>query len=189
VDGQPSPLLYVSATQINAIVPYETAAKVSAAGAGVVPVQVFYNGVPGNVIYMPVMATNPGLFSYGWGSGQGAILNQDGSLNGAGNPAARGTVAVFFATGEGQTNPAGSDGALANEPLGSIPAPVAPVAMTIGGVSVTNFTYVGTAPGGVAGAMQINATIPMSVAPGASVPVVLTIGSNSSPKTVTMAVQ
>lgn len=185
VDGNPCPLLYLSETQINTIAPYEISAK----AGGMVPVQVVYNGVPGNIIYMPVQATNPGLFSYDDGSGQGAILNQDQTRNGASNAAARGTIATFFATGEGQTIPPGVDGALANEPAGGIPVPVASVSMTIGGVPVTNFPYVGTVPTGVAGALQIDATIPMTVAPGTSVPVVLTIGGNSSPNTLTMAVQ
>jgi uncharacterized protein (TIGR03437 family) len=36
--------------------------------------------------------------------------------------------------------------------------------------------------------LQINAVVPASVTPGSAVPVVLTIGANASPKTLTMAV-
>jgi uncharacterized protein (TIGR03437 family) len=185
VDGMPCPLLYLSSTQINTIVPYEVAAKVG----GAVTVQVVYNDVSGNVIYMPVVATNPGIFSYDDGSGQGAILNQDGTRNGAGNPASRGQIVQIFATGEGQTSPAGVDGALATQPAGQIPAPVAKVSVTIGGVTVAQIEYAGTVPTGVAGAFQIDATVPANVVPGPAVPIVLTVGGNSSPTGLTLAIQ
>jgi len=182
VHNVPCPLLYISATQINAIAPFALANVTQP-----VAVQAVYNGVPGNVIYMPVAATAPGIFSFDDGAGQGAILNQDGSVNGASNPAARGSVVQIFATGGGQTVPAGVDGAISTEPLGQIPAPAAKVTLTIGGVTAT-LDYAGSLPQGVAGALQINAVVPASVTPGSAVPVVLTIGANASPKTLTMAV-
>lgn len=187
IDGVPCPLLYLSATQINAIAPYELVNKRNQT----VQVQVIYNQVPGNIFYEIVNLTNPGIFSFDDGSGQGAILNQDGTVNGASNAAARGSLIQIFATGEGQTNPPGVDGAIANEPLGSIPTPVAAVTVTIGGVAVpaSGITYAGTLPGGVAGALQINATIPANAPTGSAVPIVLTIGQNSSPKTLTLAIQ
>lgn len=184
VNNTPCPLLYLSATQINAIAPYEIASLVNQ----YVSVQVIYNGVPGNLSYMRVSATEPGIFSFDDGSGQGAILNQDSSINGMNNPAARGSVVQIFATGEGQTVPPGVDGAIANEPLGQIPAPAAKLSLTIGGMPAT-LTYAGTLPGGVAGALQIDATVPANAPTGAAVPVVLTVGANSSPNSLTMAVK
>ena len=187
IDNVPCPLLYLSATQINAIAPYELASKRNQA----VTVQVIYNQVPGNILYEVVNLTNPGIFSFDDGSGQGAILNQDGTVNGASNPAARGSLIQIFATGEGQTAPPGVDGAIANEPLGNIPAPAASVSVFIGGVQVPSsaITYAGTLPGGVAGALQINATVPANAPTGSAVSIVLTIGQNSSPKGLTMAIQ
>lgn len=184
VDNTPCPLLYLSATQINAIAPYELASKTGQ----VVSVQVVYNNVPGNLNYKPVSSTEPGIFSFDDGSGQGAILNQDSSVNGANNAAARGSVVQIFATGEGQTVPPGVDGAIATEPLGQIPAPAAKVVLTFGGMSAT-YSYAGTLPQGVAGALQINATVPANAPTGPAVPVVLTIGSSSSPNTLTMAIK
>ena len=187
IDNTPCPLLYLSATQINAIAPYELATKRNQT----VQVQVIYNQVPGNVTYEIVNLTNPGIFSFDDGSGQGAILNQDGTVNGASNAAARGSLIQIFATGEGQTVPPGVDGAIANEPLGSIPTPAASVSVFIGGLQVpsSSVTYAGTLPGGVAGALQINAMIPANAPTGSAIPIVLTIGQNSSPKTLTMAIQ
>jgi len=187
IDNTPCPLLYISSTQINAVAPYELANKV---GQSVI-VEVTYNQAAGSALAAIVSATNPGIFSFDDGSGQGAILNQDGTVNGASNAAARGSLIQIFATGEGQTVPPGVDGAIANEPLGSIPTPAASVSVSIGGVQVPSsaVTYAGTLPGGVAGALQINAMIPANAPTGAAIPIVLTIGQNSSPKTLTIAVQ
>ncbi len=185
VNNVACPLLYLSSTQINAIAPYELASQVG----NLVPVEVIYNKVLGSVVYEEVEATAPGIFSFDDGSGQGAILNQDSSVNGASNAAARGTIVQIFASGEGQTNPPGVDGAIANEPVGQIPAPVAPVSVTIGGVATAAPVYAGTLPGGVAGAFQIDVTVPANAPTGSAVPVVLTIGKNSSPMTLTMAIQ
>jgi uncharacterized protein (TIGR03437 family) len=187
INNTPCPLLYISATQINAVAPYELTTQ----QGNFVTVEVIYNGVGGNVIYAFINATNPGIFSFDDGSGQGAILNQDGTVNGPSNAAARGTLIQIFATGEGQTVPPGVDGAIANEPVASIPHPAAAVSLTVGGVAVpaSAITYAGTLPGGVAGALQINAMIPANAPTGAAVPIVLTIGKASSPKSLTVAIQ
>ena len=50
------------------------------------------------------------------GSGTGAILNQDNSLNGPGNPAAKGSIVQVYLTGEGQTSPQGVTGAITTVP-------------------------------------------------------------------------
>jgi len=49
--------------------------------------------------------------------------------------------------------------------------------------------YKGSAPGALAGLIQINARVPADVASGTAVPVVVTIGSASSQANVTLAVQ
>ena len=52
----------------------------------------------------PSAATAPGVFTAdGSGRGQAAAVNQDGTRNGPGAPAAGGSVLSLFATGEGQT--------------------------------------------------------------------------------------
>jgi uncharacterized protein (TIGR03437 family) len=182
VDGTPAPLIYVSATQITAMVPYAVAGKSS------VSLQIQYQGNPTNKITLPVAATAPGLFTAsGSGIGQGAFLNQDGSPNSATNTAAKGSIVVLYGTGEGQTTPPGMDGKLATDTL---PKPAAPVSVTIGGIPVAadGIPYAGTAPGGVAGFLQVNVTVPAGVASGPG-PVVLTIGGSSSPAGVTLAVR
>ena len=184
VDGIPCPLLYLSAAQINAIAPYELASKVGQ----YVAVQVFYNGAASNVSFVPVKANNPGIFSFDDGTGQAAILNQDSSVNGPSNPAARGSVIQIFATGEGQTVPPGVDGALATEPLAGIPVPAAKVSVTIGGVPASIY-FASTAPGGVAGAFQVDAFVPDGAPVGPAVPVLLNVGGTNSQAGLTIAVQ
>jgi uncharacterized protein (TIGR03437 family) len=184
VDGIACPLVYVSSTQINAIAPYELAADSNPFAS----VQVVYNGVPGNLFSVQVAATAPGILSFDDGTGQGAIVNQDQTINGAQNPAARGTVVTIYATGEGQTNPPGIDGGLATN-LNALPHPVASLSVSIGGMPATNIAYAGTAPEEVYGLLQINVTVPAGVVPGAAVPVLLTIGGVTSQAGLTMAVK
>jgi uncharacterized protein (TIGR03437 family) len=184
VDGVPVPLIYGSATLINAVAPYELAAKVGQT----VFVQVVSNGVAGNVVPVTITATAPGIF-YSAG-GQGAILNQDSSLNGGNNPAAKGSYVSIYCTGEGQTTPAGVDGSVSNQPVAQLPHPVVPVSVTIGGIAVpqSDIYYAGSAPQAVAGLLQLTAKIPANAASG-NIPIVVTFGSQSSQTGVTVAVQ
>jgi uncharacterized protein (TIGR03437 family) len=169
VNGTAAPLLYVGQSQINAVAPYEIAGSSSAT------IQVLNNGIQSSTTNTSVVAAAPAIFSLG--NGQGAILNQDGTVNGPSNPAAKGSVVSIYGTGEGQTNPPGVDGAIANESLAGLPRPAAPFSLTIGG-QTTQYTYAGTAPQSFAGFFQVNAVIP-NVASGAQ-PVVLKVGNATS---------
>jgi hypothetical protein len=97
-DGTPEPLIYTSDMQVSAIVPYQVA------GQHVTNVQVVYNGLKSSVVPVQVVGSAPGLFTLdSSGIGQGAILNQDSTVNSFQNPADRGSVVTLYATGEGQT--------------------------------------------------------------------------------------
>jgi uncharacterized protein (TIGR03437 family) len=173
VGGTAAPLLYVQAAQINAVVPYEIAGKVGQQ----VNVQVMNNGAAGNMGSANVVTTAPAIFSLG--NNQGAILNQDASVNGPGNPAAVGSVIQIYATGEGQLRPSGVDGQIATQTLANLPRPVAPFSLTIGGKPAT-YTYAGTAPQSFEGFFQVDAVIPAGV-PSGSAPVILMVGGVPSP--------
>ena len=122
-NGAPAPLVYVSEKQSSAIVPYGVAADSS------VNVEVEYRGVRSNIVAMPVVEARPGIFTRdGSGRGQAAIRNQDGSLNSPENPAARGSVIVFYATGEGLLEPAWVDGQIIGA---SPPKPKLPISVLI----------------------------------------------------------
>jgi uncharacterized protein (TIGR03437 family) len=97
IGGIEAPLVYTSATQVAAIVPY------SMAGRATTIIQVEYLGQRSNAVTVQIAATAPGVFTLNAsGSGPGAILNADSSLNTDGNPAGAGTIIQVFATGEGQ---------------------------------------------------------------------------------------
>jgi uncharacterized protein (TIGR03437 family) len=137
-------------------------------------------------VAMPVAASVPGILTANAsGTGQGAILNEDGSVNSSSNPARKGSIAVIFATGEGQTNPRGVDGKIAaTVPL---PAPLLPVTATVNNLPA-EVLYAGAAPTLVAGVLQVNLRIPLDT-PSGDIPVVLLVGTVSSRAGVTVAVQ
>ncbi|MBS1855757.1 MAG: hypothetical protein JST11_10355 [Acidobacteria bacterium] len=184
INGYSAPLIYVSNTQVSAVVPYEIAQFANA------NVLVRFLGQTSNGVAVNVATTVPGLFTQNAsGSGPGAILNQNGSVNAPSNPAARGDTIVIYLTGEGQTAPAGVTGKVttvsATPPL--TPAPLLPIGVTIGG-QPANYTFAGEAPGFVSGVMQLNVVVPPGVASGAQ-PVIVSIGGNQSQNTVTVSIQ
>jgi uncharacterized protein (TIGR03437 family) len=177
-DEVEAPLLFVRWDQINAQTPYALEGRTS------VVVQVEHQGALSNPVAMDVAGTAPGVFVEAGSAGQGAIVNEDRTRNSDANPAARGSVVEIYATGEGQTEPAGEDGKLAEEPY---PVPRLAVAVSIGGLPA-DIEFAGAAPG-FAGLLQINARIPAGVAPGDDVPVVVSIGGVSAQGGVTIAVE
>ena len=182
-DGKAAPLIYTSANQTNLIVPYEVAGKTSTV------MQVVYAAAAGTLQaaawVLPVAASAPGVFTIdATGTGQAAVVNQDGSVSSATNPAARGSVISIYATGEGQTSPAGVTGSVTPS---NTKAPMLPVTVTIGGIEAA-VQYAGSAPGEVAGLLQVNAVVPPGVSRGAAVPVTVSVGGIASQAGVTIAV-
>jgi uncharacterized protein (TIGR03437 family) len=156
-----------------------------------------YVGQTSNAYPLSSATTVPGVFTQNAsGSGPGAILNQNNSLNGPGNPAARGSIVQLFMTGEGQTSPGSTTGAITAATLPPpqvTPAPLLAVAVLING-QPAQWTYAGEAPGLAAGLMQLNVQIP----PNATIPagqttanlsIVVSIGGNFSQTGVTVSVQ
>ncbi len=188
VNGFNCPMVFASATQVSAVVPYEIAGF---AGADVL---VKFVGQSSNAIHVNVSTTAPGVFTANSsGSGPGAILNSNNSVNSPSNPAARGDTVVVYLTGEGQTSPAGVTGKVttvsSTPPL--TPAPLLQVSVLIGPPGAqqpANFSFAGEAPGIVSGALQLNVQIPTTVAAGDQ-PIVVSIGGNPSQSGVTVSVK
>ena len=165
--------------QINVFVPYAVSNLTS------VQVIMDVEGVTSDPVTVPVALSAFGLATHdASGSGQGAILNQDGSLNSHANPAARGSVVVMFGTGEGVTTPALPDGAL----VISTPYPKPGTVTVAFGGENASIQYAGAAPFLPTGVLQINATIPDDVTPG-DVPIKVSIDGISTTRTVTVAVR
>ena len=178
-DGVPAPMIYTLEGQVSAVVPY------SVAGRSNTRMQVEYAGRASNTITLQVSSSAPGVFSLdSSGRGQGAILNQDYSVNGPSNPAAKGSVVIIFATGAGQTKLPGVDGEVIG---GDLPLPVLPVSVRIGGVKAEAL-YAGGAPGMVSGVLQLNVKVPEDLAAGGSVSIELTVGEATSQPGVSLSV-
>ncbi|MGA2740560.1 MAG: glycoside hydrolase family 44 protein [Bryobacteraceae bacterium] len=179
-NGYAAPMIYALATQLSAVVPYEVAGQTS------VNVVVVYQGNASLPYPVAVAAAKTGIFTGdSSGHGQGAILNQDYSLNTAANPAPRGQYVFIYGTGEGLTTPPGVDGRISGTPL---PKVNLSCVATIGG-QTASVSYCGEAPGATAGLVQVNALVPESVTPGGAVPVIITIGGVASQTNVSMAVK
>ena len=178
LNGIPAPLFYVSAGQINFQIPAELTGTTAQA-------VVITNGVRSLTASVPLVRDSPGIFTASAsGSGQGAVLNQDYSINSAQNPAAAGSGIMIYATGLGPTNPPVStgQGGGTSPPSVTVDQPT----VLINGVAA-QVLYSGLAPG-FPGEYQVNAVIPAGTPPGAAVPLQIQIGGQSS-NTATIAVQ
>ena len=182
-NGVPAPVLYASSSQINTVVPFGVPFAV--AGQTSLNLQVTYNGVTSVAASIPVQQAAPALFTAGaTGTGPGAILNQDFSPNSSNNPAAVGSVVMLYGSGGGLFQPALPDGEVTGSSLSNL---VLPVTAKVDGADAT-VSYAGSAPGLVAGAMQINVQIPPGTRSG-NVPVAIAVGGVASQPGVTVAVQ
>jgi uncharacterized protein (TIGR03437 family) len=164
-NGVAAPLLYVSASQINAIVP---------ASAGSAPTTTIQIVTPNGTIAGPTLRVRPSqpqVFGamYAGSLNFAAAINQDGTLNSQAHPAALGSIVTVWATGAGLYSANHEDGAILG-PCGpaylycyndvSIPLPVS-VLTTIQDVVQTELVsvqvpYAGAAPNAVQGVLQIN---------------------------------
>jgi uncharacterized protein (TIGR03437 family) len=175
---------YTRDTLVSVMVPYEIAGRISSA------MVVSYNGAASTPLQLRVVDTAPAIYSTSsTGTGQGAILNENFSVNSPSNPEGIGHYIQIYGTGEGQTSPQGVDG-LITSPQRTLPTPNLPVSVTIGGLTVaaSDIGYAGEAPLNVSGVFQVNAKVPDGVAPG-QVPVVVTIGGVSSQANLTVSIR
>jgi uncharacterized protein (TIGR03437 family) len=176
-DGVPAPIIYTTAGQVSAIVPYAVSAR------GTTDLQVEYNGRTSNRITLDVVASRPGIFTIdSSGRGVGAVLNQDSQVNGLSAPAVKGSVVVVYATGGGQTVPTAEDGRITT----AAAAQAQNVSVQIAGIRA-EVLYAGAAPGLVSGVLQVNARVPESAASGLQ-PIQITVGAATSQPGVVVAI-
>jgi uncharacterized protein (TIGR03437 family) len=139
-DGGAVPLLYVSDSQINAVVPRGVISDS-------VRVQIASNGVTSPDFVASVISADPQIFQNP--DGTAAAVNQDGSTNSADNPARAGSVVAIWATGAGVMDQSPLDGRIA-------PSAYFFGCCDIVGSTDSTMVYDGAAPGMVAGVVQIN---------------------------------
>lgn len=178
VNGSAAPILYVSAKQTAILVPFALAGSTSA------DIVVTFGGGTPVTFSVPVAPTSPGIFTMdSSGGGQAVAFNQNGSLNSKTNAAHPGDVITLYATGAGQTEPKGTDGLVEGDVFRTT---VAETSATIGG-KPAQVIYSGSTPGQLSGIVQVEAVIPTGAT--GAVPVVLTIGQQSSQTNATIFVQ
>ncbi|HWP85728.1 MAG TPA: IPT/TIG domain-containing protein [Terriglobia bacterium] len=171
IGGIAAPLFFAAPNQINFQLPEELRGLSSA------PAAVLTQGLAGNTVLLNLASQNPALFSAnGTGTGPGAVLNQDGTPNGASNPERIGRVLQVFANGLGEAVPSVPTGfAAQSDPLS---VSIRPPEVTIDGKPAAR-QFSGRAPSAV-GLDQINVTIPEGVRTGMPVPLVISAGEKVS---------
>ncbi len=93
-DGVAAPMIYTSAGKTTTIAIFE------------------YNGLRSDPVVLPVVPAAPGFLSVDFsGKNQVAALNEDGSVNSAGNPTGAGKLIVLYGTGAGTFKTPPVDGA------------------------------------------------------------------------------
>jgi len=187
-NGVAAALTYVSANQINAVVPNEVA------GQGTARVVVAHHDERSAEFSVAVQETAPGIYMVGDGTSQGAITQTPPlsgnpvTVNSAANPVEKRGAIVFYATGAGLWNQDVRAGQVVFAPIGALEVkPRAPLSVKIGGREARLFWF--GAAAGTAGVIQVNAFVPEDIGSGPQ-PIELTIGANSNlPQVVTVHVR
>jgi len=165
VNGVAAPLVYVSATQITLIVPWETPADSFAT------FQVSYNNTLSNQVTVYSAYTAPGVFTTtANGVGPAAVTHADGSLVSSSSPATAGETLVLYMTGLGSVTPAGTDGqpGLSTSPFSTVDDPNLEIDIldSQGNDQQSNsIAFAGLTPQ-FPGEYQVNFTVPTGLAGG-----------------------
>jgi uncharacterized protein (TIGR03437 family) len=168
--------VYVSASQVNAILPSDTP-------VGVVSVRVEYNGARSNWIPFRVDTNSPGILTTrGTGTGPAVIQNYISAdqqpVNSLTVPAQRGQVVTLWATGLGPVSSDATAPAVANLPF--------PVEVFVGGKPASK-AYSGRSPC-CSGIDQVVFTVPADAPYGCWVPVYLRVANKAVSNVTTMAI-
>jgi uncharacterized protein (TIGR03437 family) len=171
VDGSLAPLLYVSASQINFLVPMTEI-------AGAAQVTVVRQGVTGPSVTINLLAAAPQLFTYQTGY-PGYVIAADWNAGGAvitpDAPAHAGDIVILYAIGLGAVEPSTLSGEIA-EYASTVSNTIA---VTVNGVALdpSAILYAGLSPGS-AGLYQVNITLPAN--PGTDPAVQISMGGQPS---------
>jgi uncharacterized protein (TIGR03437 family) len=165
VNGSPAPLLSVQEHEIDFVLPQVLTGN---------PARICVGTESQSCLYVSFGSVAPALL------GNGAVLNQDGTLNTPANPATRGSVISLFGTGFGPYDRVLSDGAVAEPPLALLryqpkavfpgPAPVLCGSAFQPPCPPTpqypaKVLYAGQAPGMITGVTQVNVEVPLDAGP------------------------
>ena len=169
-NGIPAPLLYVSARQVNAQVPWEV--------SGEAQVAVTVNGAPVGQFSVATAPIAPGVFTT---VGQALALHADGTLASASHPAVAGETLTVYANGLGPVTPSIADGAASGDAVRM----AGPTPVFIGGVRC-DVTFAGLSST-LLGVNQLSVVVPAGVH--GVVPLLINAGGIITSAGVTIAVQ
>ena len=173
LDGQIAPVLVANNSQLSVLVPESVANDAN------LRVKMGCGGSTTPELQFAIQPAVPAIFTQTQtGTGAGAILNEDRSLNQTSVPSTSGKVVMVFVTGFGTFNAPDSDG-LSRLTL--------PVSATVGGLPA-DVLYAGEAPGLTRGMQQINVRIPDGAGSG-PVAIQINVGGQSTQNGVTVFLQ
>ncbi|HEX3747431.1 MAG TPA: hypothetical protein VHW09_26020 [Bryobacteraceae bacterium] len=166
VNGTPIPLLFVSASQVNAQLPLNMGGNVSMSIHTPAGISNNYNFV--------VASSAPAVFLSGAAgpeTGLATIFRADnGQLVTPTNPVHGGDILVIYLTGMGPTSPEVQAGQ--QTPPTLLTSVMETPSLSLG-TSGLGIQYAGLVPGYISGLYQINAVVPKGVVAGSSVPLVI----------------
>jgi uncharacterized protein (TIGR03437 family) len=177
-NGIPAPLLFVSARQINAQVPWEI--------SGDADIVVTANGASTAAFHVMTAPIAPGVFNT---TGQATAFNSDGSIAGPGgtilgllsHPASAGDTITVLANGLGPVTPSITDG----QASGDVVRTAGPTPVFIGGVAC-HVPFAGLSSSMV-GVNQLSVVVPSGVH--GVVPLQINAGGIVTTASVTIAIQ
>jgi uncharacterized protein (TIGR03437 family) len=195
-NGIAAPMLFVSAGQINAQLPWDVLGG-GGATSGTVSVVVTRGNTPSDSKQVQVGPLSPGIFAQDFttgatGTGQAIAINTDGTLAAPEgsipglqtHPARIGDVILILGTGLGAVDGPIESGKRPPELRRTLATPD----ILIGGVKATQVPFSGLSPE-FPGVNQINVVVPQGVQPGDAVPLQLQEGGITTTDKVTMAVR
>jgi uncharacterized protein (TIGR03437 family) len=162
INGVQAPINFVSPTQINVVVPFETTQAVA-------QIQVTNNSVPSNTVTQFVGSSSAGVFTYDPAGGIGQADAQDVTAGystvGPSNPAQIGDTIALYMAGLGPLTTTVADGAAGPSTSSTVNNPLVYIDDSSGASTQATVLYSGLAPG-FAGLYQIDFTVPAGVASG-----------------------
>ena len=170
-DGIPASILQVAPGRVIVAAPERlTKPRRGSAPPKFTSIQISYNGSLSNPVWMPVSACLPGVLTGDnlnpqphANAADGLVQNQDGTPNGANNPAAIGSTIKLFVTGMGATTPSVAPGSIAHSTAISPDAAVYPTWQVFSFNGPNAAATVSSIPGYVSAMFQIPLVVPASV--------------------------
>jgi uncharacterized protein (TIGR03437 family) len=135
----PAPIISVQASSIECFAPFEITSAAD--------ITVVVNGQRSNRVHLGVTTINVQIL---------AVANADGTVNSADHSAPLGSTIVLYVSGLGETTPLSVDGLVNTDPS---QAPNVKPSLNISGRQIAA-SFMGAAPGLIAGITQVNVTIP-----------------------------